>query len=53
LWENVSHDGDDETPLTFATEGEAMTELADHLATMRIEGMDFNPDEYRVAPVKP
>lgn len=65
-WENVWASGEkrrrkdrmgrpytEAVKVKFDTYAEAKKELDEHLAEMEAQGMDFDPDEYRIVPVVP
>jgi hypothetical protein len=53
-WENVTRqDGDDETPVTYATRDEAADELSAHFRSMSEAGMDYSAEDYRIVAAYP
>jgi hypothetical protein len=48
-WENVWTE--DDKPVTFASYDEALTEMLEHIADLVEAGMDFNPRDFKIAPV--
>lgn len=48
-WENVWAE-EDGTPTSFLTEDAANEELKEHLDSLDQEGMEYDRDEFRIAP---